>query len=66
LSQVSTPAKALQILAYAVKHDDEDLANLAAQHTINISPTLVFEALPGKQFLEWVTSLFYLAQINDH
>jgi hypothetical protein len=48
---------ALQMLAYGVKHNNMDMVNLAAKHTIKLPPNDVFKALASEgpeQFLKWV------------
>jgi hypothetical protein len=56
LDAVAAPQKALEILVYAIKHGDlhSSWATSAAKYAISVSPNDAFQALPGKQFLQWV------------
>jgi hypothetical protein len=68
LGQVSDPQKAIQILAYASKHDLKEMANLAAKHTTSLSLDDAFGALPGeagKHFLKWVNPFRFILRNSN-
>jgi hypothetical protein len=53
---------ALEILAYATRKNNMEMANMAAQHTRALSPQQVYGALEPQAFLNWVCRSFYAAK----
>ena len=54
LDRIVLPAQALAILAYGTRHNDANLMDRAAEHTLSIPPREVFAALLPASFLAWV------------
>jgi uncharacterized protein (DUF2164 family) len=60
--RVQEPSKALEILAYATRKNDMEMANMAARFTIDFLPEKVFPVLEPQGFLNWVCRMILLGE----